>query len=72
MAFKKKSKLGGLLITRKEGDTVYINRGEVIIEVVEIKKNAIRLAFKARGDVLISRGELILAGHEPVPPKPKT
>ena len=60
MSFSRKSKIGGLLLTRREGELIYINRGEVIIEVVEIRGKVIRLAFKAsRNEILISRGELM-------------
>jgi sRNA-binding carbon storage regulator CsrA len=58
MSFKRKSKLGGLLLTRKPGDYIYINHGELIIEVVEIVGRYVRLAFKAnRTDISIKRGE---------------
>ena len=56
--FTNRSVVGGLLLNRKEGQTIEINHGEVIIEVVEIKNHQVRLAFKAARDVLIRRGEI--------------
>lgn len=55
--FSKESKVGGLLITRKEGEQIAINGGELIIEVVEIQASRVRLAFQAPRDIKIQRAE---------------
>ena len=44
---KIKSSIGGLVIARYLGDQVVINHGEITIEVVEIRGNRVKLAFKA-------------------------
>lgn len=55
--FTRKSALGGLMLNRKEGQSITINHGEVIIEVVEIRGKEVRLAFRAARDVVILRKE---------------
>lgn len=57
--FTKKAKLRGLVITRKEGDQILINNGELRIEVVEVKGTCVRLAFQASREVTISRAETV-------------
>lgn len=57
--FFKKSQLRGLVITRKEGEQVIINGGELRIEVVEVKGKCVRLAFQANPEILIQRAEAV-------------
>jgi carbon storage regulator CsrA len=56
--YTKKSSIGGLVLARKTGERVVINRGELLIEVVEIKKAIVRLAFVASKEIIIQRGEV--------------
>lgn len=67
-AFSRASGQGGLVITRKQGQRIVINRGEVILEVVEIKGKQVRLAFVASKEIHIRREEAKeLAMLEPDP-----
>lgn len=56
--FTKKSGIGGLVFSRRVGEHVTINGGEIVIEVVQIKSNLVRLAFKASKDISIVRSEI--------------
>lgn len=53
--FKKKADLRGLVITSKEGEQVFINNGELKIEIVEIRGKTVRLAFQASSEITIRR-----------------
>jgi carbon storage regulator CsrA len=55
--FTKRATIKGLVITRKEGDQILVNHGEIRIEVVEVKGKCVRLAFQAAKDVTIHRAE---------------
>jgi carbon storage regulator CsrA len=55
--FSNKSKIGGLITSRKVGETLIINNGELIIEVIEIAGNRVRIALKASKEISIRRGE---------------
>ena len=57
--FAKKAQLRGLVITRKEGDQILINHGELKVEVVEIKGRWVRLAFEAAKEIVIQRAETL-------------
>jgi carbon storage regulator CsrA len=50
-------KPGGLILTRKNGDRVIINHGELEIEVVQIHASRVRLAFYANKEISITRAE---------------
>lgn len=55
--FKNKATIRGFVLTRKVGDKIVVNGGELTIEVVEIHGQIIRLAFAASKDIKIQRGE---------------
>ena len=57
--YNKPSRLGGLIIARKEGERVIINHGEIVMEVIEIKGKYVRMAFKADKEISIQREERI-------------
>ena len=50
---------GGLMLIRKEGQTVVINNGEVTMEVVQISGKKVQLSIRASREVRIQRGEAI-------------
>ena len=56
-AFNRKSKIGGLRVTRKEGETVIINNGEIVVEVTEIRGKRVKLCLNGHKDISIRRGE---------------
>lgn len=56
--WNRKATIGGLLITRKEGQKMTINYGELVIEVVQIKGKTVRLAFNASKEISIQRLEV--------------
>ena len=62
--FNRKSSIRGLVTTRRVGEQVIINHGELVIEVVAVKGKAVRLCFQASKDISIERGEKIT---DPVP-----
>lgn len=47
-----------LVLTRKLGEEIYINQGEIKIMVVQIKGNQVRLGIKAPKDTNINRKEV--------------
>lgn len=55
--FQKHSKMGGLMISRKEGQGILINHGELRIEIVEVRGKYVRLAFKGSKEIQIGRAE---------------
>lgn len=55
--FQKRASIHGLVVTRKEGEMIAVNRGEILIEIVEIKGKYVRLAFKAHREISIHRAE---------------
>jgi carbon storage regulator CsrA len=55
--FTKKATLRGLMMTRKEGQQIVINHGELLIEVVEVRGKYVRLAFQASKEIDIQRAE---------------
>lgn len=57
-AFKKHSKIGGLRLQRREGQTIIVNHGELVIEVTEIRNKAVKLSFQASKEISIRRGEI--------------
>lgn len=57
--FDKTSSIKGLILNRKAGQKVLVNKGEIEIEVVEIKGGQVRLAFKAHKEIIIQRSELL-------------
>lgn len=59
--FRKRSTIGGLMITRKEGQKVVVNKGEICIEIMEIKGKYVRLAFSASKEIQIQREEVTKA-----------
>lgn len=66
--FDKRSTTKGLVITRRPGETIAINRGEIMIEVVQIKGKYVRLAFQAnKAEISIQRGEVVNAGNQTLP-----
>ena len=53
-----KSSIGGLVITRRPGEQVVINHGEIVVEVVGVKGRYVRLAFAAnKKEISIVRAE---------------
>lgn len=52
-----------LTMTRKSGDRIVINEGEIDIEVVFVRGSAVRLRFRAPKYVVIRRGELVLSNE---------
>ncbi len=54
----KRTKQGGLVLSRKMDETVVIN-GEIVITVIESKDGRVKLHFAAPATVRILRGELI-------------
>lgn len=63
---RKSALRGALVITRKQGEKVVINNGELVVEVVQVKGKTARLAFVASKDISIQRQEAIPQeiGHE--------
>lgn len=59
--FKKRASISGLMMTRKEGQKIIVNHGEITVEVVEIKGKYVRLAFKANKEIDIQREEVVKA-----------
>lgn len=57
--FSKRSKINGLVITRRQGEQVIINGGELRIEVVEVMGKCVRLAFLGNPEILIQRAEAV-------------
>lgn len=58
MHTKKKATMQGcLVLTRRVGEKVLLNHGEVTIEVVEIKGKSVRLAFLAQDKGISIRRE---------------
>ena len=63
--FTKKSQLGGLMLTRREGEAISVNHGEIYIEIVEVRGHYVRLAFKASKEISIQRAEVVTSDSEP-------
>ena len=63
--FTKKSQLGGLMLTRREGESISVNHGEIFIEVVEVRGHYVRLAFKANKEISIQRTETLTSDSLP-------
>lgn len=63
---RKSALRGALVITRKQGEKIVVNNGELIIEVVQVRGKTARLAFVASKDISIQREEAIVQeqGHE--------
>lgn len=57
MKFDKKSSFGGLIIKRREGERIFVNHGELVVEVVQIIGKTVCLAFKADKEIAIRREE---------------
>lgn len=55
-----------LVLQRKLGQRISINRGEIMITVVEVRNGAVRLGFAAPKDVSIMRLEIEDFDGEPV------
>ena len=55
----KKASIRGLMLTRKAGQHITINHGEVKIEIVEVRGKEVRIAIEAPRDVIVLRGEQI-------------
>ncbi len=53
--FRTKNIGGGLVIQLKEGKSVLINSGEIVVKVLEIQGKYARIVFKADKDILINR-----------------
>lgn len=60
----KKAKLRGLVMTRKEGERVTINNGELIVEVVQVRGRLVRLVFSASKDISIRRTETLQGAQD--------
>lgn len=46
-------------MTRREGEKIAVNRGEIIIEIVSIKGKYVRMVFQASKDIHIIRAEAL-------------
>lgn len=55
--YKRYATYGGLVLKRSPGESVFINQGQIIIEVIKVKGKEVSLAFKAAEDVVIDRYE---------------
>jgi carbon storage regulator CsrA len=62
--FQKKATLRGLVMTRKSGDKISINHGELLIEVLEIRGNQVRLVFQGDKEINVQRYEREERFHE--------
>lgn len=62
--FNRAASIGGLIITRKIGDQIVVNGGEMVIEVIDVKGRLVRLAFKASKEIQIQRGECVIEPAE--------
>src|SRR5262245_53248412 len=47
-----------LVLTRKSGEQVVLNHGEVVITVVAVRGNRVRLGIQAPPEVLVDRTEV--------------
>lgn len=54
-----KMQLRGLVISRKVGEIISVNHGELKIQISEIKGRFVRMIFEAARDVKIDRAEKI-------------
>ena len=63
--FNKSQTMGGLVLTRKVGQVVLINMGEIRIEVIDIKGQSVRLKFCANKEIAINRAEATLMEKKP-------
>lgn len=52
-------KVGSLVLKRRVGESVTINRGEIIIDVVSVSGSFVTLRFRAARDILILREEFM-------------
>jgi carbon storage regulator CsrA len=57
--FYRRSSIGGLCFTRKTGERITINNGEIVVEVVQIKGSYVRLAFKGAREINVVRTEVL-------------
>jgi sRNA-binding carbon storage regulator CsrA len=55
MSAKIRSSIGGLVVTRRPGQKISVNHGEIIIEVVQIQGGSVRIAFLAHKEISIKR-----------------
>lgn len=51
---------GMLALSRKDGERVIINHGEIVVTVLEIRPDRVRLGFDAPKDVDVNREEVEL------------
>lgn len=65
--FNRQSKIGGLRITRKEGEVIIVNNGEIVIEVTEIRGKRVKLSLKGHKEIAIRRGESQELSPQPPP-----
>lgn len=49
----------GLIISRREGEQIVINGGELKITIIELNRKKVRLVFEANKEILIQRAELL-------------
>lgn len=63
-----------IVLSRKVGQEIYINGGEIVVCVERINGNQVRLSFSAPDDVAIDRKEVhelkIAKGQQTVSPRP--
>ncbi len=64
----KNSQISGLVITRRPGQTIVVNRGELIIQVLKVKSNRVMIRIEGSRDISLLRGEVFNAISKPLPP----
>jgi carbon storage regulator len=50
--------MGSLVLSRKEGEEIYIDGGHIVITVVQVERGRVRLAITAPPSVQIDRREV--------------
>ena len=49
---------GNLVVTRKAGEVIEIDGGNIIVTVVEIRSDKVRISVQAPKDMTVHRGEI--------------
>lgn len=53
---------GGIVLTRKAGQSVYVGR-DIVLTVCEVRSGQVKLHIEAPGTTAISRADFSLASH---------
>lgn len=56
-----------LILTRKVGESIVVNDGEIRLSIVQIRGNRVRLAIEAPASVPIRRQELVTPTRRELP-----